>query len=218
MQWQGRASSGGGCCFFDPMKLPVDPALARDVLDRHNVAWMEWLVLASLEHSTDRRGIVRRVTESASKLLGIRPTKKECLRHLEACLRNGWMRDVDDDFARETLNLLHADAALTPVPFDPVEDCVEVDFTVDGAKLYRMVSAEIFGGDWEDGLVVEDSYYREEHRYCASDAGLAAITHEYAELGEMPKSIRTVRIGPWCVYWWNRFRSGYRLELTFGEL
>jgi hypothetical protein len=217
MQWQGRASSGGGDCYFITMKLPIDPAHARDVLDRHNVAWVEWLILASLDHATDRRGIVQLATESGLQLLSRSPTKAECLSGLKACLRNGWLCEVDEQVIAEIRNLLRADAAVMPVPFDPMKNWAEIDFSVAGAQLYRMVSAEIFGPNWEDGLIVEDTYYREEHHYCATQAGLAAVMHEYFESGEVPKSIRTVPIGRWCVYWWQRFRSGYRLELTFGE-
>jgi hypothetical protein len=86
-----------------------------------------------------------------------------------------------------------------------------------GDQLYRVVSAEIFGRDWEDALDVEDSYFREEHHYCATEAGLAGVAQGYVASGEIPTSSRIVPIGPWCVRWWWRFPSGYRLELTFGE-
>ncbi len=218
MQWQGRCSSGGGHCFLQPMKLPFDPARARDVLDRHNVALVEWLVMTSLEHATDQRGIVGRlVTDRGLKRLGISLTEVECLSGLEACRRNGWLRRVDEHAIAEIRNLLRADAAVMPVPFEPERHWVEFDFTVEGAQLYRMVSAEILGPEWEDGLAVEDTYYREEHRYCTTKEGLATVLQEYSESHETPKSVRTVPIGSWCVHWWQRFRSGYRLELTFGD-
>jgi hypothetical protein len=133
-------------------------------------------------------------------------------------MRNGWLREVDEHTTREILNLLRSDPAVIAVPFNPEDHWRELDFSESGAQLYRMVSSEIFGSEWEDGLIVEDLYYREEHRYCATEEGVAAITREYAEFGEVPNSAHTVAIGPWCVYWWRRFRSGYRLELTFGEL
>ena len=39
----------------------------------------------------------------------------------------------------------------------------------------------------------------------------------FCRILSIPKSARTFPIGPWCVYWWERFTSGYRLELTFGQ-
>ena len=37
--------------------------------------------------------------------------------------------------------------------------------------LYRMIAAEWLDPDWEDALVVENSYYREVHFYCESREG-----------------------------------------------
>lgn len=215
MQWRGRCSGGGGFISLKVRKLPL--SRSKDVLDRHNVSWVEWLVMASLEHSTDQREVVRKVTKT-SKRLGVVLTEAECLGGLEACVRNGWLRRVDEQITAEITGLLRADSAIMPIPFDPMEHrWRELDFSAEGALLYRMLSAEIFGQDWEDGLIVEASYFREEHRYCATEVGLDAVREEYTESGENPASVRTVPIGPWCVYWWKRFRSGHRMELTFGE-
>jgi hypothetical protein len=216
MKWQGRSASGGGCLFFDLMSLPIELRHATDVLDRHNIAWVEWLVLASLENNHDRRGITRNVAE-ASKRLGIGLSHEDCISGLEACLRNGWLWEVDEQITAEISKLLRADSAVMPVAFDPAQHWGEIDFSPEGAALYRMVSAEIFGPDWETDLLVEDSYFREEHRYCATEAGLVAVRREYEASGQSPTSVRTIPIGPWCVYWWERFDSGHRLELTFGE-
>ena len=35
-------------------------------------------------------------------------------------------------------------------------------------------------------------------------------------LGDFVRASQVVPIGPWCVYWWERFPSGYRLELKLG--
>lgn len=216
MQWQGRSSSGGGCIFFNLRNLSTNRGHAEDVLNRHNVSWVEWLVLASLESATDRHGIAREAIEN-SKRFGINLGEQECFNGLETCLQNGWLRQIDEQVTAEISSLLRVDPTRMPVCFDPANSVGEIDFTSEGAVLYRMISAEIFGRDWEDGLVVEASYFREEHRYCATEVGLEAVRQVYAESGQIPTTIRTTPIGPWCVYWWERFCDGYRMELTFGE-
>jgi hypothetical protein len=41
---------------------------------------------------------------------------------------------------------------------------------------------------------------------------------EHVAKGDVVRARRVVPIGPWCVYWWERFPAGYRLELELGEL
>lgn len=217
-QWTGRSSSGGPTMYFPALNVSERLSHAKDVLDRHNVAFAEWLVLAALERTTDSRRIVRMMM-ATSKRLGEQMSESECLAGLQVCLQNGWLRRVDERLIAEINRLLVADSAHMPVPFNPLDyEGEAVDFSNDGALLYRMMSAEIFGENWEQGLFVEDTYFREEHRYCATKEGLKAVKDEYADSGEIPTSIRTVSIGPWCVYWWERFSTGYRMELTFGKL
>jgi hypothetical protein len=192
--------------------------LARvcDILNQHNVALEQWFVLESLEHANSRRGIVRKAAESA-KRFGRQLTSTECCSHLATCLRNGWLREVDDEMIAEVRHLAHADSAVMPVPFDPVRQMGGIDFSADGAQLYRTLSTEILGQGWEDCLCLENTYFREEHRYCATRAGVEATLREYEEAQESPTSQSLHAIGPWCVYWWERFNSGYRLQLQFGE-
>jgi hypothetical protein len=216
MQWKGRASGGEGFVFLYLGELPFDLSHASDVLDRYNVAWAEWIVLASVEQRNDRHGIVRRAAE-ISKQFGKNLAASECLGGIETCLINGWLRRVDEQFTTEIRRLLRADPVFMPVPFDLERHSVEMDYSVDGAHHYRMLSAEIFGIDWEDSLRVEEGYFREEHRYCATEAGLEAVEEQCANSNETPKSRRVEAIGPWCVYWWQLYPEGYRLELTFGE-
>ena len=89
----------------------------------------------------------------------------------------------------------------------------EIDFTPAGASLYRAISADRFGAEWEHGLAVSHGYYREEHRYCEAEGGFAGIVEEYVAKGGVVRSCRVVPIGPWCVHWWKVFPSGFRMEL-----
>jgi hypothetical protein len=76
-----------------------------------------------------------------------------------------------------------------------------------------MISAEWLGPDWEDALNVSNQYYWEEHLYCDSIEGFEEVWREHRQRGALFLSSRIVPLGPWCVSWWKRFSSGYRLEL-----
>lgn len=93
----------------------------------------------------------------------------------------------------------------------------EIDFTPVGATLYRMIGAEWLGPDWEDDLSVWNEYYREEHRYCEAEEGLQDVIQKQMGRDEVILSSKLVPLGPWCVHWWERFPSGYRLELKIGS-
>ena len=135
---------------------------------------------------------------------------------LEACLRNGWLRIVDQSAIEEVQALLRNDPVFLPVPSSVDSRLGEIDFTPCGATLYRMIAAEWLGPDWEDALSVSDDYYREEHRYCEDQTVLQGIAEGYVAKGEVVRETKIVPIGPWCVWWWERFPAGFRLEIKIG--
>jgi hypothetical protein len=104
-----------------------------------------------------------------------------------------------------------------PVPSKVESRQGEIDFTSCGATLYRMIAAEWLGPDWENALSVWNDYYRKEHRYSEAEEGLHGVVQELAARGEFVRENTLVPLGPWCVFWWERFPAGYRLELKIGE-
>jgi hypothetical protein len=118
----------------------------------------------------------------------------------------------------EVQAMLREDPTFLPVPGQVESRLGEIDFTACGATLYRRMAAEWLGTDWEeDALSVWNDYYREEHRYCEAEEGLRGIVQEHIGRGEVVRASKLVPVGPWCVYWWERFSAGYRLELKIGE-
>lgn len=170
-------------------------------------------------------------------------TGEQCREGLEACLRHGWLRVVDQAAADEVRSLLEADPALLALPRTaagrsreythvsdpswpggsrpvPIPDAYllgQIDFTQTGAALFRAICAEWLGPDWEDDLEVSNGHYREVHYYCESDEGFADTAEEHVAKGDVVRAHRVVPLGPWCVRWWERFPAGYRLELELGE-
>ncbi len=177
-QWQGRC--GRGESFFMPPPGPTaDTRRLQHVLDRHNVRLAEWLLLAAMERGWYRLAskLPRLAAEGAEQHFGVTASEDECRSGLEACLRNGWLRVVDQRAVDEVEALLRDDPADMPVAGEAA-GWGKIDFTPCGAALYRMLAAEWLGPGWEDGLDVWKEFYREEHRYCESEEGLRDIVQE----------------------------------------
>jgi hypothetical protein len=245
-RWEGRCSGGDEDCYFDCSTRKADPSRLQSVLDSHNVTLAEWLVMESMERTWFRDSadnLCRGAAESGNRFLGVTISAEACREGLEACLRYGWLRVIDPRAIDEVRSLLAADSALLALPRTaegrPRECCYNVDpmwpgrlrpiplpdayrlgridFTPAGAALYRMTSAEWLGPDWEDDLIVSRGYYWEEHHYSETDEGFDHIVQEHVAKGDVVRARRVEPIGPWCVYWWERFPAGYRLELELGE-
>ena len=122
---------------------------------------------------------------------------------------------MDRQAVDEIQTLLRDDPVFLPVPSLVARGQGRIDFSPRGAMLYRMIAAEWLGADWEDDLRIGNDYYREEHRYCETEEGLQSVQREHA--GEDVRVSRLVPLGPWCVFWWERFPAGFRMELKIGE-
>jgi hypothetical protein len=221
-QWQGRCGEGEGCFMPDPHRQGADLQRLKHVLDCHNLMLREWLLLASMEHGWCKSApsLLRWVARSAKKTFWVTASKDaskdECRIGLEACLQYRWLRIVDQHAVDEVEALKREEPAIMPVA-EEVWGRDVIDFTPCGAALYRMIAAEWLGPDWENELSVWKESYREEHRYSEAKEGLSTIAQEYSEKGEVIRASKIVPVGPWCVYWWERFAAGYRLELKIGE-
>jgi hypothetical protein len=123
------------------------------------------------------------------------------------------MRIVNDETLKDVFALVDGDEALVAVPGALGLTSNEVTFTSGGAALYRRIAAEWLGSAWEDELRVWRETYREEHLYCETEAGLDDMMQQYFDV---VRAQRLVSIGPWCSSWWNRYPSGFRLELEIG--
>lgn len=215
MHWQGECN-GGGLCHLDLDSLDFNIHQAMRVLRRHGISLQEWLTLASLESINARDEINRQVSRRLAQW-DVNMLDLDGDLGIEACLRNQWLQRMDGRAIESVQRMLTTDAAMLAYPFRPEAWGYELDFTPQGAEFYRALSAEIHGPDWEQSLSVHWSSYRVEHRYCATKDAAISVQTVCAESGESPIAVRVVPIGAWCVYWWQRFESGYRVELVFGE-
>jgi hypothetical protein len=136
---------------------------------------------------------------------------------LKDCVMHRWICKQTETSVAAVRQLIDANGAILPVPFEGKPGRGTFDFSPAGAEVYRMLSAEILGADWENGLFVEVPHYWEAHHYCATENGLKGILERHQPGGHVPRLVRTVEIGRWCVDWWKVFAAGFRFEITFGE-
>jgi hypothetical protein len=213
--WQGRCGEGEG--WFHPRspRWRTEPDRRRQVLDRFGVGLSEWLVLCEMAGGSSNypTHLPARVVYFAMRDLGFTPTEEECRTGLDACLAKGWVRIIDCRAAAEIEAMLRADPAIVLLPDEVIPGDEEVDFTPAGAALYRAISEEFLGPGWEDDLSAWKELDREEHRYGETEADILSALQEYENRRLDVVASRVVPIGPWGVYWWERFPSGYRLEV-----
>ncbi|HEV3384144.1 MAG TPA: hypothetical protein VG097_04975 [Gemmata sp.] len=244
-QWWGRADSGNESCYLDLSKRNIDSKKLQHILNCHNVTLAEWLMMVNMEPdwNMDSDCLSEKASEFGNRVLSVTISEEQCREGLEACLRNGWLRVVDQQTTNEVRLLLKEDPVHLAVPRTaesrPRECCYQIkslepgqivlvpvpathrlgkiDFTPTGAELYRMISDEWLGSDWENDLSVNREYYWEVHYYCESEERLELVVQEHVVKGDVVRASRMVPIGPWCVNWWQRFPKGYRLELDLGD-
>jgi hypothetical protein len=217
-QWQGRGANGEGCS-----TLPLQPQRnvaqrLQHVLDRHNVTYPEWLLLQAMDGGSCKSAyrLPGSAAWSAQDDFGVTASEEECRAGLDACLRYGWLRIVDEGALHEIEALLGSEPAIM-VTAGNIGQLGDIDFTPRGAALYRMLVGDWLGPDWEDDVTAWKESFREEHYYCESEDGLPGRGQDRAVLCEAVRASRVVPIGPWCVWWWEQFPKGYRLELKIGE-
>ena len=242
-QWQGHGGGGGEHCGH--YRSAHDATRRLAILDRYEVSLAQWLIFDLMELGCSQNsptGLCRNAMGRAIRLNESELSEEQYLNALTACLKKGWIMVLDQSKIDEVRQLLRDNPALLVLPrtaelrpqgcyydvasLDPLQLTPEpkpdaslwgrFEFTSEGANLYRRISAEWLGADWEDELRVSVTYYWEEHRYSESDAGFEKIIQEHIANGNVVLNQRIVPLGPWCVYWWDRFPAGYRLELELG--
>lgn len=253
----GNLGIDGESCYFASSPPEEDPQRLQHILDCHNVTFAEWVVLQSMEGGPRHLRVTKKfglrecllgfggTISDRMCILGPDGTiSEETVRSgLDACLRHGWLKALDQHALDEIHRLLRNDPALLAVPktaeLRPAGLCYlegpdhpghmvpspalpesrwgEIEFSPTGAALYRMISAEWLGPDWEDGFLATKRYSWEEHHFCESEEGFHQEIQEHIANGFTIEASRLEPIGPWCIRWWDRFPSGYRLELEIGD-
>jgi hypothetical protein len=216
-QWSGNLRIGEGWFRPRPPAYRTDPRSLLRILDYHQMNFAEWIVLAALEDGGcySPSDLPRIAAGSAERNFGMAASEEECRNGLAACQSRGWVRILEENAVTEIEALLRDRRTVVPLR-DEVGSLGDLDFTASGSELYQTICIEWLGQEWVNDFRVWKEYYREEHQYCEKAEGLEGIEADVAAR-EVVRDCKLVPIGPWCVRWWERFVSGYRLELKIGE-
>jgi hypothetical protein len=161
--------------------------------------------------------------EAESHLLGPMG-EAEAVDALQTCLTQGLLRLMGRADLEEIQSILAAGGFFGPVYGSP--GVGEVDFTVEGAALYQELGKELCGNcpDEDEHFHVQDG--ARAHIYHPTFDAARNTVEDYQSYmdfppwKDFPKVVSVsvpVQLGPWCVYWWRRFPSGFRVDVDFDK-
>lgn len=240
LQHQGRCPSKREMIHLDCSLTPKDIENLRTALITCGVSELQWALLAQADQEwpANEKSFCRLAIRRFAMLTKKNPSRLSIRQGLQECFERNWLQVLDESGAeliREEVRRSGAHLATPSIAMlhsenicyvaTPFGECVPrqlplfnaVDFTQRGASLYRLVSAQWLGEDWDDGLVVERCWRSKVRYYCETESGLSGIEANLEAQGRVIRSRQLILLGRWSVFWHERFESGYCLELEFGD-
>jgi hypothetical protein len=212
------------CQDFWGWDRPPDFGLDRNRLQHflagRNVQFEEWLVLCVLDGSgriQDLPRVPHWASEVALERVGLSLDPPAWEAAIEACLKHGWIRVMDAAAAEEIGIWKEGDTALSFLSGQEAIVYGELDYTIAGARLYQGLAREFLGDDWDAGLRMVQNQYRAEQWYTRTEQGMLEKLEELSSGEETILGAQIRPIGPWCTRWWDKFPSGYKLEVELGK-
>lgn len=208
--WQGRMgleSITDAFLNWDAEFANVDRAQLRRQCSHHDLEPSDLCVLLRIaQWPFDVKHVARSSLILAKSGIGLRMTMDRIVGAIRRCLHNGLIVRLN---AEETQRIdLAAKASSTPL-FTQESRLDFLDLTDAGARFLVEQGSKILKSAWLDGWVVS-----RDHLYTRNFLDIASVFERYSHYPEKMLKIGPIEeIGPWCVYWWNRFPKGYRLEL-----
>jgi len=134
----------------------------------------------------------------------------ECRHALQSLLQRGLLRIVNGHTADELARELRVRGCPAPVYGYPAPG--DVDFTERGATVFKDLSKALYGPAFFSEATVE-SEDEAEVRFFAIDEHKAAQIAAEAGAKDPGAEVALEPIGPWCIYWWNCFDSGFLVKV-----
>lgn len=217
MKWMGR--SGGGSrptLEWNVKQAEIDSALVRRECRRHQTDLSDWCVLLTVASSEFllAKSLRRSATEFAKRQFGLRNASERIADAISRCAKKQLIGRMGEGAIRR----IGASIATSPRPMVLPELVPEhVDLSPAGIELLSHLGPKVFGDAWLDGWQVQQDVFRREHRYARNLLDVASVFEEYNHSEETVLAVGPITpLGPWCVYWWERHPTGYRVELEIG--
>src|SRR5262245_49755816 len=191
----------------------MTPEEQKRVLREHEVPLADWFVLSLVGLWPFPAATAARTAASHSEgdpLGSISSTEAD--RSVSECLQRNWLRVVDRTSLSKIREGLLRKPALGPIYGLP--RIGDLDFTPRGARLFLRVRSRIH----ETSLTSQHVFVVERKKKTHLFTVRLEAAKKAAE--QAKKGLRTVsgptKIGPWRIYWWERFSKGYRVAVTKG--
>jgi hypothetical protein len=135
----------------------------------------------------------------------------ECEEALTSCLNRKLLQVIDGAALDHLHRFVEQERLIGPVYGFPQEG--DVDFTPTGAHTYRNLRTELYGADWgahqEYPRIDSDG---QEVFFRTAEGGMKFLQAQPQRLW-LTNPPALLPVGPWCVYWWEQYPSGYRINL-----
>jgi hypothetical protein len=152
------------------------------------------------------------LSEADSSSFG-RLSEAEVRETLRICISQGLVRIISEKDLLDIRARLAAEGRLGPVYGMPTVGAV--DFTIRGAECYQALCKDFA----DDGYEPSETYHvrddSKEAIYCPTFRDAQTTTDYYNNLPDVQSVSQPVPLGPWCVYWWECFPSGYRVDVEY---
>lgn len=215
--WQGRGGvdscTTSALLNWDAEFANVDRAQLRRHCRHHDLEPSDLCVLLRIAEGGpfDVKRLGRSSLILAKSGIGLRMTIDQIVGAIRRCLHNGLIVRLN---AEENQRIELA-AKESSMPLYTQESRLDfLDLTDAGARFLVEQGSKILKTAWLDGWVVSRKVFSRDHLYTRNFLDIASVFERYSRFPQKSLKIGPIEeIGPWCVYWWNRFPKGYRLEL-----
>jgi hypothetical protein len=135
---------------------------------------------------------------------------------LRLCLDQGWIQVVDRAALGQLTSHLDAQGMIGPIYGLP--QVGDIDFTGWGAQQARVLYPKLFGQalgvDQAFPVLLDD--FREQ-LYCSTQEVVDQVLQDCHAEAEIVSISSPISLGAWCVYWWETFPSGFRVDLEHSQ-
>lgn len=211
-------------------KIELNVTALMDQLNRIGMTPSEWCIVRHLgDMGFCDLSFAAHLAAQESTTGGFRVcTYDECADALHSCVRKGWIWNHDDSACGRINRHLSSFGPVKLLQKIPSPNMGQFTLSLEGSDLFQSVYAAAYGDTstfdaWEVGEDVfpqgtrcayEKIIERENLEYYGTTKyGVSSYDgYDDAEWTVLRQS-DPVPIGPWCVYWWNQFESGWKVEI-----
>ena len=189
----------------------LDPSSHADILSGRGFTLADWFVLSIPGQWPIRASTVPKLASQQSEeyprgSISVSVAKKT----LDSLINRGLLEVVKHPRLSQLI-ARHSKAGWPyPVHGFPMEG--DVEFTDLGAGTFKSLADLLYGPDFFSSAKV-DSDDGQELIYYSASADQARHIAEEAEKQTPGRVVIVEPIGPWCIFWWKTFASGYRVSV-----